>query len=205
MIRDDPDETSTSHILRWITPGSKPLQLSLVDLGEVDDFCSRANVSRIYIWCPGNLTSILKQCRRLETLVLNERYSGTHDLSCILRDDGDSDDVDGELGLASRPVPPPVTRIDTLYLLWYSEVVFEEIQAAVEKYSIQRLLIYCGSLSYQADVGRILSQNTRNIRAKLSTITACPTVEYHPDDYPEDYTDDESSHPDGWIRESVRS
>ncbi|CAE7195465.1 unnamed protein product [Rhizoctonia solani] len=204
MIRDDPEAESIPNILRWITTGSKPLQLSLVDTPrEVADFCSRANVARLFIWCPGRLASLLNQCRRLETLVLNARDAGTNDLSSIL--DDDFYDSDGEFGLASKSISPSTTRIDTLYLLWHSVITFEEVKVAVEKYSIQRLLIYYGRLSYQTDAGSIISENTRNIRAKLSTITACPNIEYHPDGYPESWTEDEPYDADGWIRESLRS
>ncbi|CAE6350637.1 unnamed protein product [Rhizoctonia solani] len=200
MIRDD--TFSTSQILQWIAPGTKPLCLSLADTPReaVTEFCSRANVTRLYVWCPGDLIPILNQCHRLETLVLNKRDAISNDLSAIIDDDGDDDDAGGESGLISGPV----VRIDTLYLLWHLEIPFESVKAAVEKYSIQRLLIYHGRLSYQADAGRVASTNTRNIRAKLSTITACP-IEYHPEGYPEHYTENESSDPDGWIREALRS
>ncbi|KEP50356.1 F-box-like domain protein [Rhizoctonia solani 123E] len=208
MVRDS--EITTSHVLRWITPGQRPLRLSLADdpHGVVADFCCRANVTQLYVWCPGDLTSILNQCRRLETLVLNELDSDTHGLYSILPEDDDIDDADadGESQLSSRPISPSATRIDTLYLLWYSEIIFEEIQVVVKKYSIQRLLIYhAGRFSYQADTSRIFSKNTRNIRAKLSTIASCPIIEYHPDGYPERYTEGELDDPDGWIRESARS
>ncbi|CAE6458413.1 unnamed protein product [Rhizoctonia solani] len=207
IIRDN--GFTTSHVLRWITPGQRPLCLSLADNPQeiVTDFCCRANVTQFYVWYPGDLTSILNQCRKLETLVLNERYSDTHDLSSILPEgDGiDDADSDGEFRLSSRPISPSATRIDTLYLLWHSEIIFEEIQVVVKKYSIQRLLIYyAGRFSYRTDTGRNFSKNTRNIRAKLSTIDSCPIIEYHLEGYPEHYTEGESEDHDGWIRESVR-
>ncbi|CUA74044.1 hypothetical protein RSOLAG22IIIB_10917 [Rhizoctonia solani] len=201
MIRDD--DFSTSKILQWITPGTKPLCLSLADTPReaVAEFCSRANVTRFYVWCPGDLIPILNQCRQLETLVLNERDASSDDLSSIIYNDGDNNDAGRKSGLIARPV----TRIDTLYLLWHWEIPFESVKAAVEKYSIQRLLIYQGRLSYQAGADRIVSNNTRNIRAKLSTITVCPNIEYHSEGYPEHYTEDESSDPDGWFREALSS
>ncbi|CUA71121.1 G8 domain-containing protein DDB_G0286311 [Rhizoctonia solani] len=203
IIQDD--DFSTSKIIQSITPGTQPLCLSLADAPreEIVEFCSRANVTRLYIWRPGYMIPILNQCRRLETLVLNERYGDDADLSSILDDDNDADDAHGQSGVTPQPAHT-VTRIHTLYVLWHAEIPFENIKAAVEKYSIQRLLIYCDEISYQADVGRVVSKNTRNIRAKLSTITACPTIEYHPEAYPEHYSEDELNDPDGWIRELVR-
>ncbi|CAE6477331.1 unnamed protein product [Rhizoctonia solani] len=201
MIRDDGQEESTSRILQRITSGSKPLQMSLVDTpGEVDDFCSRANVTRLYVWCPGTISSILVQCRRLEILVLNGRDSEFRDLNSILYEASDEGATSTRQTTLSH-----ATQIHTLYLLWHSQLVFEQIQAAVKKYSIQKLLIYYAKLSYETDEGRMVSDNTRNIRAKLSTITACPTIEYYPSDFPERYTENEPNDPDGWIRKSVRS
>ncbi|KAH7339970.1 hypothetical protein B0J17DRAFT_657491 [Rhizoctonia solani] len=198
MIRDDVQEESTSRILQRITSGSKPLRTSLVDTpGEVDGFCSRANVTRLYVWCPGTLSSILGQSRRLETLFLNGRDSDFHDLSSTLYRASCK-----SIASSYQPTLPCATQIDTLYLLWNSQFVFEQIQVAVEKYSIQKLLIYYRGLSYQTDEGRVVSENTKNIGAKLSTITACPIIEYYPDDFPERYTEDESNDPDGWIRVS---
>ncbi|KAG8727892.1 hypothetical protein FRC11_012246 [Ceratobasidium sp. 423] len=201
MIRGGEEGTCASRILRQIAPGSKPLQLSLAAVPTEDlvDFCSRANVTRFYIWCSRRLGPALGQCRRLETLVLNERDLCTQDLTALIDVDDDGD------GLPSVPVTPSTTQIDTLYLLSYSKFVFEQIQAVVEKYSIQRLVIYCGKLSYHTDKGMIVSENTRNIRAKLSTITACPTIEYSHRSFCNDYEEGELNDPEGWIRHAARS
>ncbi|KAG8710102.1 hypothetical protein FRC11_004875, partial [Ceratobasidium sp. 423] len=205
MIRDD-EGLSVSRILRRITPGSKPLQLSLVDVPrrEAADFFSRANVTRFYTWCPFDLSFVISRCRRLEVLVLNERNADTQDLSSILDDDsGDEDEnLDGES--TPKPVSPSATQIDTLYLLWHSQFTFEQIRAVVEKYSVQRLLIYYGRLSYQTDEGRLVCKNTRNIRVKLSTIVGC-TIEYYPDGFCDDYSEGEPDDPEGWIRDAIRS
>ncbi|CAE6455683.1 unnamed protein product [Rhizoctonia solani] len=207
VLRCDSEATSASRILQYIAPGSKPLQLSVANAEEWDiaNFFSRANVTRFYGWGVSDMIPILSQCRLLEVLVLNEQDLGTQNLNSVIDRSFDSDDSDGGVAITYTSRPSSSTRINTLYLLWYSHFVFEQLQAVVEKHSVQRLIIYYGRLSYQTDEGRVLCNNTRNIRAKLSTITSCPHIEYHPNGYPDSYLDGNPNDTDAWIRDASRS
>ncbi|KDN37353.1 hypothetical protein RSAG8_10241, partial [Rhizoctonia solani AG-8 WAC10335] len=176
MVRDDDAELYSSRVLRQIAPGARPLQLSLSYFSQnsVVDFFSRANVTRLYIEGSPQLGFLFDQCPRLDILVLNELEMETCDLqSLVNRVDNPGVGFNGEGG-EIKPVYKPAStsgaHIDTLYLLWHCEFAFEEICAIVEGYSVQRLIIYDGQLSYQTDEGRAVCENSRNIKAKLSTI-----------------------------------
>ncbi|KEP46179.1 F-box-like domain protein [Rhizoctonia solani 123E] len=160
---------SRANILPWIDPGTAPLQLSFSGpaRGEASDFFGRANVTRFYLiyWQTCRLAGVFKESSRLDILALNGYDSDVQDLSFLLLP-----------GYAKTTK----SQIDTLYLLWFTQFDFEEIKAVVEKYSVQKLLIYGGLLTYQAVEGRVICENTRNIKVKLSSITTCPIIEYYP-------------------------
>ncbi|KAG8689171.1 hypothetical protein FRC11_003939 [Ceratobasidium sp. 423] len=179
MVQSD-DNFSGILTLLWINPGSASLHMSFAGTpwGEISDFFDRSNITRFYLihWEPCNLTRVFKESSRLETLVLNGRDFDVEGLSSLLNPHH-VDDVNPD----EAPPTPRRVQIDALYLLWFNGFIFEEIQAVVEKYSVQKLLIYGGKLSYQAVEGRVVSDNARNTRIKLSSITACPVIEYYYD------------------------
>ncbi|CAE7195472.1 unnamed protein product [Rhizoctonia solani] len=212
MIRDEDAELYASRILRQIAPGSKPIQLSLTHFSEVSvvDFFSRANVTRLYIWCSPRMSFLFDQCRHLEILVLSELELDTGDLDTLVRrasDSGVGDTVnsEGEAERVFEPVSASASRIDRLYLLGYCEFSFEEIRAVVEGYSVQKLFIYDGQLSYPTGEGRTVCENSRNIKAKLTTIPSRPTIEYYPEGCWDGLHDDGCFRdPESWIRTSLR-
>ncbi|CAE6482127.1 unnamed protein product [Rhizoctonia solani] len=180
------DAGYSANFLPWIHPGTAPLQLSFSGpaRGEASDFFGRVNVTRFYLiyWQTCRLAGVFKESSRLDILVLNGYESDVQDLSFLLLP-----------GYAKTTK----SQIDTLYLLWFIQFGFEEIQAVVEKYSVQKLLIYGGQLTYQAVEGMVICENTRNIKVKLSSITTCPIVEYYPD------ADLIHQHCDDWIADAI--
>ncbi|CAE6455675.1 unnamed protein product [Rhizoctonia solani] len=168
----DDRSSSSARILRRIAPGKKPLQLAYLGpiCDELVNFFSRANVNRFYTTArnPHPLHPVLNQPSRLNALVLDGL-------------DFDLGSVTPLLGLVNsnlENVPPSTTQIDSLYLLRYIQLNFEEIQAVVKMYSVQRLVVYGGAISYQTHSGRVLSSNLRNTRIKLSSISGCQSVKY---------------------------
>ncbi|KEP50357.1 putative F-box-like domain protein [Rhizoctonia solani 123E] len=195
---------ATYRILQRIVPGSRPLQLSLSGFLErsVKDFFSRANVTRLYTWDAPSLKFLFDQCPRLEILALNGDELDLRSLidRVVNPVAGNFNDPDRDK-LVYKPVSAS-TRIDTLYLLWASEVALEEIRAVIEGYSVQRLFIYNAHLSYPTEQGRTVCKNTRNIEAMLSTITGC-IIEYHPNDHlPGGNCGGDWMDPNAWVRAS---
>ncbi|ELU40921.1 Ras domain-containing protein [Rhizoctonia solani AG-1 IA] len=181
------EDVYSVEILRRIVPGKAPLQLAY--LGESNnalvDFCSRANVVCFYtrFWESKPLLPLLNQVLHLSTLVLDGALS-TGTISSLFGLGNIHDNQNNQDNAAShnlKNILPSTTQVNTLYLLGYQTFNFEEIEAVVKLYSVQRLMIYGGKLSYQTDDGRLVSRNLRNTRVKLSSINACPIIEYHPD------------------------
>ncbi|CAE6542135.1 unnamed protein product [Rhizoctonia solani] len=159
--------------LRWIVPGSKPLQLTFygspAKIGP-PQFCARSKVTRFFLerYILDSFVDMIRQSPWLEILAVNADNFIPSNLGLILP----PIDQSYPEGLAST------TRINTLYLLKFSDLPFEDIQAAVHLYSVKHLMIRCTSISYETEEGRKVAEDPQEIKTKLSTLQPLPVIEY---------------------------
>ncbi|CAE6451860.1 unnamed protein product [Rhizoctonia solani] len=180
---DDPNNKlqDPSNFVRWIAPGRKPFKVTSFGntLEELPGFCARSNITQLHVetWVDNTLGDMVRRCPRLQILILSAFDFGDPELRLILLP------IDTTSSNAQHPVS--TTRIDHLYLLDFREMQFNDILATIEQYSVQRLTIWKGGLTYRTDEGMKTSKHAREIRAKLSVIppTRC-IVEYFPGNVP---------------------
>ncbi|KAL5632260.1 hypothetical protein ACGC1H_000308 [Rhizoctonia solani] len=170
--RSELDFTACGEILRWIAPGPKPLQLAFN--GHPSEgamlFCTRSNINRFFgeAFTQESLTDMIRRCSHLEILALNAGYFEVKDLHSILC----PVDKRNLVGVA------PKTRVDTLYLVNFLVLPLNDLVDAVEKYSIQQLILRNCSLSYNSEKGVKETNDSQTISRLLSTIDKCSIVEY---------------------------
>ncbi|KAG8727536.1 hypothetical protein FRC11_012959 [Ceratobasidium sp. 423] len=164
-------EDSPGHsdkILRWIAPGSKPLQFNFVGLPSsvAVPFCACSNVTRFYgedfVGRWETVVDMIHQSPRLEVLALNaRRFEDGNELVSNL---GSSPlDQGGWEGIS------PSTKVDTLYLLNFVELPLEHIQAVVNKCSVRRLMLRNTSIAYETSEDQAICCDPREMEARLST------------------------------------
>ncbi|KAJ1300277.1 hypothetical protein OPQ81_005104 [Rhizoctonia solani] len=164
--------TPCGEILRWIAPGTKPLQLTFDGYPSEGAllFCTRSNITRFFgeSFRQESVAAMIRRCSWLEVLALNPGWFEIDNLYSILC----PIDECNTLGVV------PVTKVKTLYLVNFSVLPLEELEKAVEKYWVQRLVIRNCSISYQTGEGAKKTSDPQEIRALLSNLNTCPIVEY---------------------------
>ncbi|KAH7332630.1 hypothetical protein B0J17DRAFT_678334 [Rhizoctonia solani] len=170
--RSELDFTACGDILRWIAPGKKPLQLTFN--GHPSEgamlFCARSNITRFFgeSFTQESVTDIVRRCGFLEVLALNAGYFEISDLFSILC----PVDERNLVGLI------PATKVDTLYLVNFLLLPLDDLEEAVTRYSVQRLIVRNCRVSHETDEGAKATEDPQEIRALLSTLDKCPMVEY---------------------------
>ncbi|KAG8701868.1 hypothetical protein FRC11_011844, partial [Ceratobasidium sp. 423] len=166
------DFTPCGDILRWVAPGSKPLQLTFG--GHPSEgatlFCARANITRFFgeWFVDESVSDMIRRSAQLEVLALNPGWSEVEGLDSILR----PVDERSLVGVVPR------TKVATLYLVNFLVLQLEDLERAVAEYSVQRLVVRNCSVSYETDEGVKKTNDPLEIRMLLSTLNKCPSVEY---------------------------
>ncbi|CAE6507789.1 unnamed protein product [Rhizoctonia solani] len=166
------DFTPCGEILRWITPGSKPLQLTFD--GHPSEgailFCARANITRFFgeWFMHESISDMIHRSSQLEVLALSAAGCEIEDLDSILR----PIDERNLVGVVPR------TRVDTLYLVNFVVLPLEDLEATVIEYSVQRLVVRNCSILYRTDEGVKKTSDPLEIEMLLSTLNKCLSVEY---------------------------
>ncbi|CUA72041.1 hypothetical protein RSOLAG22IIIB_10006 [Rhizoctonia solani] len=164
IIQEDKD-FAFGNFLRWIAPGPKPLRLNFYGLpdeaGPVE-FCARANVTRFFI----------EEFTSSESFVRMIRHSPWLEILAIKSDQNDEyNDLESILPSIDQQYPnefAPKTQVDTLLLIDFTGIFFEDIQAVVDAYSVKRLLIRSTSISYEVEDEWKVTDDPQEIKAKLS-------------------------------------
>ncbi|CAE6538621.1 unnamed protein product [Rhizoctonia solani] len=175
IMGEDPPGHS-DKILRWIAPGSKPLQFNFVGIPSsmAVPFCARSNITRFYgedfvsRW--KTVVDMIRQSPRLEVLALNARRfkDGNElvsNLGSIPLDQGDRDPVSLS------------TEVNTLYLLNFAELPFENLYAVIRKCAIQRLMLRNTSIAYETGEGQAICCQ-REVETRLSTCEHLVVVDH---------------------------
>ncbi|CAE6455622.1 unnamed protein product [Rhizoctonia solani] len=167
---------STDDILDMLSPGLKPLRFSGYrgSMESYRKFACRTNIAHLYI--EGNSSiSLLHSINAggyLQTLVFNALLL-ENDLARLIF--GEDNFQEAELVCETSTATP---QIETVYLISSLNLPFEGLLRFIKRYSIKRLVMCGGVLSYWGTKGVCVSDTKELIKAKLSTITTCE-VQYY--------------------------
>ncbi|CUA72042.1 hypothetical protein RSOLAG22IIIB_10007 [Rhizoctonia solani] len=168
-------------VVKWVVPGAKPLQLSVRDVpydGHTLGFYERANTTRLFIdgfSVLDFLTAIARLPRqhRLEVLAVKPSYRDCRNFHNFIHSDDEQ-----ELNQPARAL-----QIDTLYLLDFKNLRIPDVEQAVHKYSVRRLIIRGSSLNLEDGISEQTQRSTRTfnrqrIQSELSKISPLLVVRY---------------------------
>ncbi|KAF8706818.1 hypothetical protein RHS03_04782, partial [Rhizoctonia solani] len=160
------------EILRWIQPGSRPLQFTYLGTSTetLARFFGRSNVTKFFRrgWDLGTLLEVLRMATRIQTLVLDAFEFEVDTITALVHPVNEEQMIIG-------PVP---VRIDRLYLFGFEKLALADIQEAVNQFSLKELFLWKCHLLCPSKIGPKIYEEVGSIREWLSSIKNCPLVEY---------------------------